>query len=186
MGDSEFADEVLDLARQAEGELCLEITETAVISNPQLALEHIERFADAGLKISIDDYGTGLSSLAYLKQMRAHELKIDKAFVIGMAEGQKDALLVRSTVDLAHSLGLKVTAEGVGDRHGPGPAGRHGLRPGPGLLHRPADGPVGPDRVPEARSRRRGRRAPGRRRRTARAGRRGPQALLPRRASGAR
>ena len=113
IGDSEFAQETLDLARQAQGELWLEITETAVISNPQLALEHIERFAAAGIKISIDDYGTGLSSLAYLKQMRAHELKIDKAFVIGMADGQKDALLVRSTVDLAHSLGLKVTAEGV-------------------------------------------------------------------------
>lgn len=113
VGDSEFAEEAMDMARQAQGQLCLEITETAVISNPQLALEHIERFADAGVMISIDDYGTGLSSLAYLKQMRAHELKIDKAFVIGMAEGQKDALLVRSTVDLAHSLGLKVTAEGV-------------------------------------------------------------------------
>jgi len=113
MSDPEFCEETLDMARQAQGELCLEITETAVIANPQLALEHIERFADAGLKISIDDYGTGLSSLAYLKQMRAHELKIDKAFVIGMGEGHKDALLVRSTVDLAHSLGLKVTAEGV-------------------------------------------------------------------------
>ena len=113
VGDLEFAEEALQLARRAQGELCLEITETAVIAHPQRALENIERFADAGIRISIDDYGTGLSSLAYLKQMRAHELKIDKAFVIGMAEGQKDALLVRSTVDLAHSLGLKVTAEGV-------------------------------------------------------------------------
>jgi EAL domain-containing protein (putative c-di-GMP-specific phosphodiesterase class I) len=113
VGDHEFAEEALKLARQAQGELCLEITETAVIADPERALENIERFADAGIRISIDDYGTGLSSLAYLKQMRAHELKIDKAFVIGMAEGQKDALLVRSTVDLAHSLGLKVTAEGV-------------------------------------------------------------------------
>jgi diguanylate cyclase (GGDEF)-like protein len=113
VGDHEFADETLQLARQAQGELCLELTETAVIAHPQRALENIERFAEAGIRISIDDYGTGLSSLAYLKQMRAHELKIDKAFVIGMAEGKKDALLVRSTVDLAHSLGLKVTAEGV-------------------------------------------------------------------------
>jgi EAL domain-containing protein (putative c-di-GMP-specific phosphodiesterase class I)/GGDEF domain-containing protein len=113
VGDHEFAEEALQLARQAQGELCLEITETAVIADPQRALENLERFAAAGILISIDDYGAGLSSLAYLKQMRAHELKIDKAFVIGMAEGQKDALLVRSTVDLAHSLGLKVTAEGV-------------------------------------------------------------------------
>ncbi|MGZ3275093.1 MAG: putative bifunctional diguanylate cyclase/phosphodiesterase [Caulobacteraceae bacterium] len=113
VGDPEFAEEALHLARQAQGELWLEVTETAVIADPQRALENLERFADAGIRISIDDYGAGLSSLAYLKQMRAHELKIDKAFVIGMAEGQKDALLVRSTVDLAHSLGLKVTAEGV-------------------------------------------------------------------------
>ena len=113
LGDSDFAEEMLGLMRQAQGELCLEITETAVISNPEQALHNIERFAGEGIKISIDDYGTGLSSLAYLKQMRAHELKIDKAFVFGMAESQKDTLLVRSTVDLAHSLGLRVTAEGV-------------------------------------------------------------------------
>ncbi len=54
----------------------------------------------------IDDYGTGLSSLAYLKQIRANELKIDKSFVFAMAASQRDALLVRSTVDLAHGLGL--------------------------------------------------------------------------------
>ena len=113
VGDSEFAEAALAMARQAQGELCLEITETAVITNPQLALAHIERFADAGLKISIDDYGAGLSSLAYLKLIKANELKIDKAFVIGIGQSGKDALLVRSTIDLAHSLGLKVTAEGV-------------------------------------------------------------------------
>jgi diguanylate cyclase (GGDEF)-like protein len=113
VGDAEFAERVLELARPAVGELCLEITETAVIANPDQALHNIERFAAHGIHISIDDYGTGLSSLAYLKQMHAHELKIDKAFVSGMAEGRKDALLVRSTVDLAHSLGMKVTAEGV-------------------------------------------------------------------------
>jgi diguanylate cyclase (GGDEF)-like protein len=113
VGDPEFAEECLLMARSACGELCLEITETAVIDNPALALQMIDRFASAGLKISIDDYGSGLSSLAYLKQIRAHELKIDKAFIIGMAEGHKDTLLVRSTIDLAHSLGLQVTAEGV-------------------------------------------------------------------------
>jgi diguanylate cyclase (GGDEF)-like protein len=113
VGDLEFAEECLRLTQAAVGEICLEITETAVIDNPEMALQIIDRFASAGLKISIDDYGSGLSSLAYLKQIRAHELKIDKAFVIGMASGQKDVLLVRSTIDLAHSLGLQVTAEGV-------------------------------------------------------------------------
>jgi EAL domain-containing protein (putative c-di-GMP-specific phosphodiesterase class I) len=113
VGDPEFAEACLMMAQAAVGELCLEITETAVIDNPALALQMIDRFVSAGLKISIDDYGSGLSSLAYLKQIRAHELKIDKAFVMGMAEGQKDTLLVRSTIDLAHSLGMRVTAEGV-------------------------------------------------------------------------
>ena len=113
IGDSDFCEHALRMMGSAVGELCLEITETAVISNPALALQNIERFAAGGVKISIDDYGAGLSSLAYLKQMHAHELKIDKAFVIGLADGHKDALLVRSTVDLAHSLGMKVTAEGV-------------------------------------------------------------------------
>jgi EAL domain-containing protein (putative c-di-GMP-specific phosphodiesterase class I) len=113
LGDEEFAQTALDMARGASGEICLEITETAVIENPEAALQVLERFAASGVRISIDDYGSGLSSLAYLKKIRADELKIDKAFVLQMAEGQRDALLVRSTVDLAHSLGLKVTAEGV-------------------------------------------------------------------------
>jgi diguanylate cyclase len=113
LGDAEFAQVALDMIAAASGEICLEITETAVIENPELGLAVIERFAAAGIAISIDDYGTGLSSLAYLKRIRASELKIDKAFVVAIADSQRDALLVRSTVDLAHGLGLKVTAEGV-------------------------------------------------------------------------
>lgn len=113
LGDTEFAEVALEMIAAAEGEICLEITETAVIENPELGLAVIERFASAGVAISIDDYGTGLSSLAYLKQIRASELKIDKAFVVAVADSQRDALLVRSTVDLAHGLGMKVTAEGV-------------------------------------------------------------------------
>ena len=78
--------------------------------------EVIGSLRDAGhdrIAVSIDDYGSGLSSLAYLKQIRADELKIDKAFVLAIDSNPKDALLVRSTIDLAHSLGMKVTAEGV-------------------------------------------------------------------------
>ena len=113
LGDAGFAGRALEMVRGAPGALCFEITETAVIDNPAIALRTIERFKAAGIGISIDDYGTGLSSLAYLKQIQADELKIDKAFVLKMDESQRDALLVRSTIDLAHSLGLKVTAEGV-------------------------------------------------------------------------
>lgn len=113
LGDAEFAEIALDMVKGARGEICFEITETAVIENPEVALEVLDKLAKNGVRIAIDDYGAGLSSLAYLKQIRADELKIDKAFVMSMAESHKDALLVRSTVDLAHSLGLKVTAEGV-------------------------------------------------------------------------
>ena len=113
LGDPTFAAVALDMVRGAPGALCFEITETAVIDNPEIGLKTIDRFKAAGIGISIDDYGSGLSSLAYLKQIRADELKIDKAFVLKVDESQRDALLVRSTIDLAHSLGLKVTAEGV-------------------------------------------------------------------------
>ena len=113
LDDVAFADTALAMIEQAHGALCFEITETAVIEKPELALAMIERYAAAGVSISIDDYGAGLSSLAYLQRIRADELKIDKSFVLSMADSQRDALLVRSTIDLAHGLGLKVTAEGV-------------------------------------------------------------------------
>jgi EAL domain-containing protein (putative c-di-GMP-specific phosphodiesterase class I)/GGDEF domain-containing protein len=113
LGEADFADFALAQAAEAEAGLCFEITETAVIENPDLALEMLDRFAAAGVAISIDDFGTGLSSLAYLKRIRGQELKIDKSIVQGVTESQRDALIVRSTIDLAHSLGLKVTAEGV-------------------------------------------------------------------------
>jgi EAL domain-containing protein (putative c-di-GMP-specific phosphodiesterase class I) len=113
LGEPDFASFAADAAAQACGKLCFEITETAVIENPDLALQMLDGFAEAGLEISIDDFGAGLSSLAYLKRIRGHELKIDKSIVQGVADSQRDALIVRSTIDLAHGLGLKVTAEGV-------------------------------------------------------------------------
>lgn len=113
LGEPDFADFALAEARRAVGGLTIEVTETAVIENPELALAMLNRFAAAGISISIDDFGTGLSSLAYLKQIHGQELKIDKSLVEGVTESQRDALIVRSTIDLAHSLGLKVTAEGV-------------------------------------------------------------------------
>lgn len=113
LGDADFAAAALQAARAAHGKLCFEITETALVDNPKQALKNIERFAAAGIRVAIDDYGSGLSSLAYLKQMPAHELKIDKMFVQNITANERDALLVRSTIDLAHGLGLVVTAEGV-------------------------------------------------------------------------
>ncbi len=113
LGEPDFADFALGEAANAAGKLMFEITETAVIENPDAALAMLDKFAEAGIAISIDEFGTGLSSLAYLKRIRGQELKIDKSIVQGVTESQRDALIVRSTIDLAHSLGLKVTAEGV-------------------------------------------------------------------------
>jgi EAL domain-containing protein (putative c-di-GMP-specific phosphodiesterase class I)/GGDEF domain-containing protein len=113
MSDRDFASAAIARIGAAGARICFEITETAVIDNPEIALELISGYAAAGVPISIDDYGSGLSSLAYLKQIEAQELKIDKAFVLTLAEGRREALIVKSTVDLAHAMGLKVVAEGV-------------------------------------------------------------------------
>ncbi len=95
--------------------LCLEVTESAVMDDMECALNILEALDNMGIKLSIDDYGTGYSSLAYLKRLPVQELKIDKTFVLNLATSEADSILVQSTIDLAHNLGLTVTAEGVED-----------------------------------------------------------------------
>jgi diguanylate cyclase (GGDEF)-like protein len=92
---------------------CLEITESAIMDDPLRAEATLKRLSDRGFKLSIDDFGTGYSSLAYLKRLPVDELKIDKSFVMAMEREVDDAKIVRSTVDLAHNMGLTVVAEGV-------------------------------------------------------------------------
>ncbi len=113
LGDNAFIDAACQLATSAAGMIGFEITETAFIANPPAALANLHRLVAAGIKLSIDDYGSGHSSLAYLKELPADELKIDKLFVSGMTSSNRDPLIVRSTIDLAHALGLRVVAEGV-------------------------------------------------------------------------
>ena len=96
----------------AEG-FCLEITESATMDDPVRAETTLNRLAARGFKLSIDDFGTGYSSLAYLRRLPVNELKIDKSFVMAMEREEGDAKIVRSTIDLAHNLGLSVVAEGV-------------------------------------------------------------------------
>jgi diguanylate cyclase (GGDEF)-like protein len=91
----------------------VEITESAILDDPDHAIETLERLRALGIRISIDDFGTGYSSLSYLKRMPVDELKIDKSFVMGMANHKDDETIVRSTIDLGHNMGLKVVAEGV-------------------------------------------------------------------------
>jgi EAL domain-containing protein (putative c-di-GMP-specific phosphodiesterase class I) len=83
------------------------------MDDPQRAEATLNRLSERGFKLSIDDFGTGYSSLAYLKRLPVNELKIDKSFVMGMEKDESDAKIVRSTIDLAHNLGLSVVAEGV-------------------------------------------------------------------------
>jgi EAL domain-containing protein (putative c-di-GMP-specific phosphodiesterase class I)/GGDEF domain-containing protein len=113
LGDSQFARRALELADNFVGALGFEITETSVIFDPEGALRDLSAFAAAGIRIAIDDYGSGWSSLAYLKKLPAHELKIDRMFISELTSSHRDPLLVRSTIDLAHALGMEVTAEGV-------------------------------------------------------------------------
>ena len=109
--------EKLDTILQRHGvdarSFCLEITESAIMDDPTRAEATLGRLSERGYKLSIDDFGTGYSSLAYLKRLPVQELKIDRSFVMGMEHAEGDAMIVRSTIDLAHNLGLTVVAEGV-------------------------------------------------------------------------
>jgi diguanylate cyclase (GGDEF)-like protein len=99
------------------GMLCLEITESALMEDPGAAQSTLRKLRELGIQTSIDDYGTGYSSLAYIKQLAVNELKIDRAFVSGMEADRKNAAIVRSTIELGHNLGLTVVAEGVETDH---------------------------------------------------------------------
>lgn len=93
----------------------LEITESSIMSDPERALAVLRRLESLGVPMSIDDFGTGYSSMTYLKHLPVDEIKIDKSFVSAMVAQNKDAMLVRSLVELGHNLGLRVVAEGVED-----------------------------------------------------------------------
>jgi EAL domain-containing protein (putative c-di-GMP-specific phosphodiesterase class I) len=96
--------------------LRVELTESAMMADIDLALDVLLRLSALGVRASIDDFGTGYSSLAYLKSLPVDELKIDRSFVQHMANVEADTAIVRSTVTLSHSLGLHVVAEGVEDQ----------------------------------------------------------------------
>jgi EAL domain-containing protein (putative c-di-GMP-specific phosphodiesterase class I) len=96
--------------------LTLELTETAALADTGEGLDMIARLRDLGINIAIDDYGTGQSTLEYLKKIPANEIKIDQSFVKGIVDNRSDRLMVQSTISLAHSLDRKVVAEGVEHR----------------------------------------------------------------------
>jgi diguanylate cyclase len=114
--DRDFPDQVADRLAAWQvpaGSLVLEVTESAVMADPALALDVLGRLHALGVGLALDDFGTGYSSMAYLKALPVDELKVDRSFVGQMASSTSDAVIVRSTIDLGHNLGLHVVAEGV-------------------------------------------------------------------------
>lgn len=94
----------------------LEVSEDAIVADPERTLDVIERLRALGVRLALDDFGVGRSSLAHLKNLRVDELKIDRSFVLELATNTADLAIVRSTVDLGRRLGLHVVAEGVATR----------------------------------------------------------------------
>jgi EAL domain-containing protein (putative c-di-GMP-specific phosphodiesterase class I) len=118
LGRGDFVAEIRELIAQAGVDsscLTLEITESAILSSPRRAIDALTKLRAMGIRLSVDDYGTGQSTLSYLKQLPVNELKIDKSFVTSMCEEESDRIMVKSTINLAHELGMKVVAEGVED-----------------------------------------------------------------------
>jgi len=95
------------------GRLCIELTERTVMVAPDRAEEALNKIVAAGAQVSIDDFGTGHSSLAYLKNLPVHELKIDRSFVSDMTVSNHDRVIVVAAIQLGHNLGLRIVAEGV-------------------------------------------------------------------------
>jgi len=117
--DSAFPDTIAQclLAAGVPGELlCVEITESTILANPEGTIDVLRRIRGLGVRTSIDDFGTGYASMAYLKILPVDEVKVDRSFVKDMAIGDKDRMLVESAIELGHNLGLTVVAEGVEDQ----------------------------------------------------------------------
>lgn len=118
IGDTGLPDRIDALLRAhglAAHALALEVTESAVIAEPDTALQVLHRLADMGIDVAIDDFGMGQTSFAYLRRLPVSELKIDRMFVQHLATDEIDRVIVQSLVELGHRLGYRVTAEGVED-----------------------------------------------------------------------
>jgi diguanylate cyclase len=114
--DVRFPDDVAELLERwdaPEGVLGLELTEETIMTDPERAQDVLARLSELGIDLSLDDFGTGYSSLGMLTRLPVRELKIDRSFITDLLEDEGDAAIVRSTVELAHNLGLRVVAEGV-------------------------------------------------------------------------
>ncbi len=116
--DPQFSAQLIDRAKAAgidPAQVTVEVTESAAVGSAEATVTSLRSLRDAGFRISVDDYGTGQSTLTYLRNFPAHEIKIDQAFIRKILTDSHDHILVRSTIDLAHALKLSVVAEGIED-----------------------------------------------------------------------
>jgi EAL domain-containing protein (putative c-di-GMP-specific phosphodiesterase class I) len=107
---------IVKLSQFPASRLYIEVTENAIMKNPLRSADILNRFNDAGIRVSVDDFGTGYSSLAYLQKFPISELKIDKSFIINLTRESNNFPIVNATITMAHDLGICVVAEGVEDR----------------------------------------------------------------------
>ena len=117
--DHQFVEKIIDIFDKnkiSASDFIMEVTESVMMTNPQQSIEVLNQLHNLGIEIAVDDFGTGYSSLAYLKLLPLSKLKIDKSFIMDMIDDDNDAMIVRSTIDLAHNLGMQVIAEGIEEK----------------------------------------------------------------------
>jgi diguanylate cyclase (GGDEF)-like protein len=118
LSDLELPRKVQDLileCRVPASCVTIEVTESTITADPRRAMQVLKELRETGIRVAVDDFGTGYSSLSYLRRLQPDELKVDRSFVMHMRHDENSAVIVRSTVDLGHGLGLSVVAEGVED-----------------------------------------------------------------------
>ena len=114
--ESNFVEKIISILKENEvsaSNFIMEITESVMMTNPKKSIDILNKLDQLNIEIAVDDFGTGYSSLTYLKRLPLSKLKIDKTFIMDMNNDENDALIVRSTIDLAHNLGMQVIAEGI-------------------------------------------------------------------------
>lgn len=119
LSDSKFVEKTIQLVDAApikNGQIIFEVTETATLDDPDLSILALTRIREAGIKVSIDDYGTGQSTMSYLQRLPADEIKIDQSFVKTITTVVSNRVMVKSAIEMAHALGFKVVAEGIEDQ----------------------------------------------------------------------
>jgi EAL domain-containing protein (putative c-di-GMP-specific phosphodiesterase class I) len=111
-----WVERMLAQASVPASRLTIEVTESTITADPVRAMQVLRDLREIGVRLTVDDFGTGYSSLSYLRRLQPDELKVDKSFVMQMSTDENSAVIVRSTIELAHGLGLSVVAEGVEDQ----------------------------------------------------------------------